>query len=376
MFSENQKISPRQLKRLLVLDFFGKGALLLPAFSQGLTAREFLLHLLPALGLLLLYAWALTRLSFQVRSSFPGYLKGCLGRKTAVLVELGFLAYAFWNLVYLTKVFGTLGCSFVLLEEREEWLLALLLLGALYMALGGLEVRGRTAEVWYPLLFYPMILLLFLSGHNAGELQGGAGAGTQTGGIWQAGGVGQAGGGLRISVILQMFSVFGGTAGFLFLAPRVHGRREGRKAFLQAVGVVAAALLGLFLVLAGNFGEQGISGFRFPAAELMSSAKIPGGFLERWDVIFTALLMGGLFVSAGASLYYGIYLGKCLFPRVNRRWFGGGFCLLAFLAAAGFETYENVVKLYISINSYVLVPLGTAVILLLLWLEKVKRRKK
>lgn len=40
VFSENGKISPRQLRCLLTLDFFGKGALLLPALAEGLTSRN------------------------------------------------------------------------------------------------------------------------------------------------------------------------------------------------------------------------------------------------------------------------------------------------------------------------------------------------
>lgn len=362
MFSGNQKISPRQLKRLLVLDFFGKGALLLPAFSKGVTAREFLLHLLLALGLLLLYGKALTCLSRYVRGDFFAYLKERLGSVTTFLAGVFFLSYALLNLVYFTKTFGTLGHTFVLPETGEPYLMVLLLLGAMYVALGGLEVRGRAAEVWYPVLFYPMLFLLAFCGWNARTA---AASNPVSSGL-----------GLQAKTIFQMFSVFGGTTGFLFLAPQVDGRKKGEKAFLKGMLLTAAALFGLFLVLAVTFGERGISEFTFPTVALMSSAKLPGGFLERWDVIFTALLMAGLFISAGASLYYGLLIGKTLFPGLNRRLTAAGFCLLAFLAAWQWGDYEGIVTVYTRVNSYVLVPVGVSMALLLLWLEKIKERER
>lgn len=362
MFSGNQKISPRQLKRLVVLDFFGKGALLLPAFSGEMTAREFLLNLLFALGLLLLYTGALTCLSGHVRGDFLSYLKERIGRKTTFLVGILLLFYALFNLVYFTKIFGTLGHSFVLLETREEWLMLLLLLGAMYVSLGGLEVRGRTAEVWYPVLFYPMLFLLAFCGLNARNVP--------------AGSVVDGHLGLRAKTVFQIFSVFGGTTAFLFLAPQIEGGIEGKKAFRRAVAVTAAALTGLFLVLTATFGEQGFSEFTFPIIALMSSVELPGVFLERWDVVFTTLLLVGLYISAGASLYYGLLIGKKLFPNINSRLFAGGFCLLAFFAAVWCGDYEKIVTLYIWVNSYVTVPACVAMVLLLLWLEKVKERKK
>ena len=57
MFSENSRISDRQLARLAVLDWFGKGALLLQEMTRTVSVRQFFLYLLA--GFLLVFCLSL-----------------------------------------------------------------------------------------------------------------------------------------------------------------------------------------------------------------------------------------------------------------------------------------------------------------------------
>ena len=82
MFSENGKISPRQLRCLLTLDFFGKGALLLPALAEGLTSREFISCLLIVFLLVFAYGRLVERIGRDCGGNFKAYAEQKMGEKT------------------------------------------------------------------------------------------------------------------------------------------------------------------------------------------------------------------------------------------------------------------------------------------------------
>ena len=79
VFSENGKISPRQLRCLLTLDFFGKGALLLPALAEGLTSREFISCLLIVFLLVFAYGRLVERIGRDCGGNFKAYAEQKMG---------------------------------------------------------------------------------------------------------------------------------------------------------------------------------------------------------------------------------------------------------------------------------------------------------
>ena len=83
----------------------------------------------------------------------------------------------------------------------------------------------------------------------------------------------------------------------------------------------------------------------------MSSARVPGGFLERWDVIFAGLLETMLLVSAGSSLFYLGLIGKLLFPKVGKKLLWGGLAVLVFLVALWCGENGKAAKIYVIWNT-------------------------
>lgn len=122
MFSENGKISPRQLRCLLTLDFFGKGALLLPALAEGLTSREFISCLLIVFLLVFAYGRLVERIGRDCGGNFKAYAEQKMGEKTVKIFLVFFFLYAFWNLVYLLNTFGSVGQAFILPGRKKEFL--------------------------------------------------------------------------------------------------------------------------------------------------------------------------------------------------------------------------------------------------------------
>ena len=105
MFSENGKISRRQLCCLLTLDFFGKGALLLPTFAEGMSGRKFILCLFPVFLLVFAYGRLVEKLGESCGGDFRLFAERKLGKKTTDIFLLFFFLYAFWDLTYLLPTF-------------------------------------------------------------------------------------------------------------------------------------------------------------------------------------------------------------------------------------------------------------------------------
>ena len=361
MFSDNMKISARQVQRLIVLDWIAKAGLLMPRFAAGASGRSFILSLVGGIVLSLLYAWMVGKLSEQVEGSFYDYIKERLGQGCAWLLSLLYICYAFVNTVFLVRLFAAVAVTFVMPETSLEVLMGSVLIGSMYIVYGGLAVKARVGEILFGVVLYPLLFMLLcavLSVDSNYLAPGRAEISLQT---------------LKHS--LQMFIVFGGMGIFLFLSPSLNKRKAMKSILYRAVMLTAGGAFVTFLAAIGAFGESGMRALPWPAIILMSSAEVPGGFLQRWDVVFTSLLLAGFFVSVSTGLFYMKFLaGQVL--GMERKLFIPVSALLVFAAAVWCGSYETAASVYVIINGYLLVPLLVLFTLLLLMVEYVKGRRK
>ncbi|MFQ9152499.1 MAG: hypothetical protein ACLR6B_14440 [Blautia sp.] len=154
MFSENGKISPRQLRCLLTLDFSEKEPCFFRPLAEG-TDQPGVYHAACSSVFLLVFAYGrlVERIGRDCGGNFKAYAEQKMGEKTVKIFLVFFFLYAFWNLVYLLNTFGSVGQAFILPGETKGVLMIMALAAGVCMAYGGAEVRARTAEVLYPLLF-------------------------------------------------------------------------------------------------------------------------------------------------------------------------------------------------------------------------------
>lgn len=364
MFSKNQKVSGRQLQYLIVLDWIGKASLLLPRFTQNSTGRSFIMSLI--LGLLLtgLYLAIISWLSKQVQNDFYGYIHYRIGRGAATAVCLAYWLYVLMNTVYLVRLFMVLAGSF-LLPEFPAGIFPVLLVGAgYYGARGGLEVRGRTAEVVYKPILVPLLIMLLVAAFSIRPeyLAPEAGAyDLQT-----------------LSHGLQIFIAFGGAGIFLFVIPRLNKKSDAGAALMKSLLTVGFGVLALFLVVIGVFGESGMRALPWPVITLMSSVEIPGGFIQRWDVIFAGLLLSSFFVAAVTGLFYMRLMAEELLPATQN----GKLpyleisAVLVLITAYWCGSYETAARIYVIVNGYILIPISVAFTCLLGLIEWFKRRRE
>ena len=363
MFSENQKISLRQLKYMVFLDMLGVLCVLLPVYLEKETPGSMILSLGGGIALWQLLAGLLAE-KLTGESAFAGK-KGqsaaAILLLTAAVIYLTAQAAVFLNLC--AELAGT-----YLLPETPLPLLTLLPLAAgILLARGGVEARGRISEVLGPVILALVLIM------GAGAAAGGKDWGEAS---W-----------LRF----QDRALPGGyecfvCAGGLFLPllrghvkKEEEGMRRKTAGCLRAGSLMAFLLSGaIVLITAVSFGEGGMSRIPFPAVRVMSSVLLPGGFLKRWDVVFLLSLLLSLALALGTALWNLKKTSEAFWrklPAVGKNAggslaFQGLLLFLIYAGASGFLTAEAAMGYYRALNLHLLTPVFLLALFAACWKKK------
>lgn len=366
MFSNNQKISIRQIGRLLILDLFGLGSLLLPGILARTAGPDGVFCILAALAIGLLYIWVLGRVLNRMKGDYYSFLKEQLG------VVCGDILMVFYLFLFL------LTASFVLYQLTiliRAWLLPqgsyfgisfLLILLVAYATVRGLEGRARIYEILFWFLFGPLVVMLVLAARDVNVdywtpifftppesfLQGT---------LW---------------VLIFFLPVFF----ILFLKPYCGKPRKLAGCAARSLGIAAGGIVILYMILQGNFGTKSLEALQRPAITLMSMVKLPGGFFARMDAFMTAIWFFSLFALMNTGVFYSGHILKELFHEKKTN-----YSLLAVLAGCyviglWFFWYGEAAGLFGKFLLRIALPVLAALPLLLWmladWSEKREKRRK
>lgn len=324
MFSDNDQISIRQVFRLFAFDFIGGSTLVLPARLSALAGVDGILSILLGGGIASLYLCFLGMgikrmdsdyLSFLQQSVPVWIYKGILFLLTihCVLVA-GDAAYIFADVMKRQLVTG----------ESFGLILALILLVASYAVYGGVESRARVYEVLFWIIFLPLFLMMLLAARDV-DL-------TSLTPFFSAS-ISSVGRG-SVPVVFCLLPLFL----VLFFPAYVGKEKRGKmvSAVLSALWFALAVLLGLYVILVGNFGTASLASMRYPVITLMSSIELRGSFLKRFDAFMIGIWFFTLFALVNVFMFYGnLFLQKllgCQEKKARGAAFGGIFVLVYVLA--------------------------------------------
>ncbi|WP_395013986.1 GerAB/ArcD/ProY family transporter [Robinsoniella peoriensis] len=361
MFSNNQKISVRQLKRLLVMDWIGKISLLLPRFIVQSSGKDLILSLILGVGITAVYTCIVCYLSRYITRSFGGYVELRLGRASAFALCLVYWSYMFVNLLYITRVFGAVTRQYMLPELSENIPCILMLLGGFYASMDPKERRGRIAEVLYPFVLIPLLILLVIASFGVQSEYF-----TYESANFNA---------VTMKQSFQVFTAFGGVSLILFEAPFIQKsgmrlRTTLKGLMITAIGIGAAILIGI-----GSFGDQGMKALRWPVVTLMSNVDIPGGFLQRFDILFLALLLMSFFVAASTGIFYLNLIFKEMFKQPEEKHYHFLMLILSIASVLWCKNVEIAQQLFLTVNCYLLIPIMAVFTVIFAILEWEKRRR-
>lgn len=367
MFSENNQVSARQIKYLLILEWIARLCILLPVCLQGKSTGSQVICIAAGLVLWCL-VWKMISRWIRPGESFFDALSRVGGTALTVMVSFVGLVYFVAYAAVFLYLCGQLASLYLLPEVPLIVLFVLPLAAGVYLSAGSLEVRARFCEVTGPVVIGLILLLIFLSAFGMEAYQ------SETTLVSLEDAIGRGS--------WEVFACMGGM--FLpVLAGYAKSDKLPRK--IQRAGIFSMVAAGsLCFITAASFGKNGMEAFSFPAVRVMSNVRVPGGFMQRWDIVFLFLLLFSLIVTvAGAFWYMRIFWERLWAISVetyarkkqgeqeltqegavvgagvrNRGLYGGWAVLLAlvFLAAAGFNGELAAVCYYRAFLMQFLIP--------------------
>lgn len=288
IFSNNRKISTRQIRRTMTLEMLGVSSLALPAFLAKTSGMDgiFALILGAAGAACFLKLWK----HFTGRQNFFQALEGCRpAGQLAISFFYGgvFLGISAYILFLLTRVMRE-----QLLNVKYEPLILLTLTAAgVFGVLKGIESRVRIYEVLFWFLIAPLVMILGLASVSVNP------------GYWTP--VFAAEKTAFVKSAYVCFAFFSFSSLFLLFEP--HCSKPGRAIKGVRAGLLIVLILdaAIYLILAGIFQTGLLSELSFPIITLMAVVKLPGEFFERQDAFMTAIWFFCLFSLYNSMLFYG-----------------------------------------------------------------------
>lgn len=298
-FSNNGKVSIRQMKRMLFLELLGFTVLILPGPLAKLCQTDGVFAIFLAAGI-----WGMflkSRKNASVQTAAEQGIAAWMDTVKNILQIILFAAAGGFLMYLLVSI-----TERQLLNSGYLWIIILtILIAGGYGIMKGIESRARIYEILFWILLIPLALILII-------------------GLWN----------VNLDYLLPVFAsspprfllgVAASLAGFLpaalslLLQPSCtepdRVPREAAKTVWSA-GVVCA---GIYLLLTGVFQSGLLSVLKYPILSLMSVVEMPGNLLERLDAPMMIIWFFCLFALFHSLCFYGIEGIQKLFPKQKNR---------------------------------------------------------
>lgn len=383
---ENNRISGRQLGRMVFYDYFALTILVLPGIVAKAAGMDGFFALAAGCaagyGLFLLVLVSMKEMRRDGKT-YDSYLRGYLGSFLTTMILLAELLTALFGAAYGLHLLCVISRQY-LIRETPAWLVLAILTGlAVYALSAGIESRGRMYELLFWFVLIPLLLLFFLAAHNVEADR------------WVP--VFCTEGAKMFKSSYVVFAFFAGSVFLPMLMENVSERANAARVIRQGFLFSTCANLILFLLLTGIFGARTVATMDEAVVTLTAMVKIPGGFFERQDALLCAILLVSMFAFVENMFGYAFWCVKKISvtiqsrserncegiersPKSAHRW-----CLLV----AGAVLYALAVcmqrsrsfrillaRIYLQIVVPVLVGMVLVVCMLSLWNNRRRHRKK
>lgn len=373
MFSDNEKISLRQLKRLLVFDLFAISSMIIPGIAAAASGRDGILSILLALVFAFLYVWILIALSNGIQGTIMEYSGQSAGRIITFSIGVLFIVKLFACCVFAARLFGDI-INQTLLEDTDHRIIIIMLLAvSAYAASKGFETRARIAEVLFYIVIIPVLLFLLL-GLKDIDWTNLLPLFTEDAGDIVRGGY-------------QVFLTFSMLELLLFTIPLISRSRSAGTGDLRrgsglfrnimtALLIVSLLNILFFIVTAGILGVEDTKQKLWSSVTIMQIVKMPGGFVQRQDAFILAIWMLSIFTVISGFFYYMVLTAKHIFRVSTGNWLLILFVLFVFGASVipiDTETYFSYFQKYMM---YIGMPQSVLLPALIVFLGKCRKLRK
>ena len=291
MFSDNGKISVRQLQCLIISDFTAIFMTVLPLVMFGKGTEGIVLEVLSAfvIGALVLYGAS----KIVPEKKNDNMLKA--------LCLFLFCKTLFVNGVYISTAQKVVS-RFVFEGAGSGMIVFLFVLSATYICLSGKESRGRMAEIvaFFILLMSAVIFVLVFSKGDIREMK-------------YALDIGKA----DARGVADALLLMGGLETLYFVWSDVNERKASAPIVSFGIaGVIVVVMMSLSVCLFGVETGQKM----WPVFQMMGNIDFPGLLLQRQDVLFICMYIVGVTMFCAHTVYFlWVYASK-IFESVDKKY--------------------------------------------------------
>lgn len=368
MYSENEKISLRQLKRLIVFDFFGVISLIVPYLIVNTTGYDGILAILIGGIFAVIYLLIILYFVKNIKESYLTFSKRSVGTVLTFIIGALYVIKFSASIVFFTKLFSEV-INQTLLEDYPAILIIIpMILVAGYLAYKGVEVRARVSEVLYFIILVP-ILIYLLTGVKKVDLS-------------------------NLTPILNQrfdYTLLGAGAFFLlfnilelllfikpFVKVDVPKRPLVQSLFsysLQSIIIIIGFSILFFILTVGIIGETAAGETLWSTVIIMQFAQLPGTFLNRQDSLILALWLFTIFSLLSGFLYYLCYIMKDMFRVRTKNCLMPLIMLIIIIFSAVPIDLSQCFSYYMKYLTYIGVPQSILIPLILLLVHRIRENK-
>ncbi|QRG69250.1 GerAB/ArcD/ProY family transporter [Brevibacillus choshinensis] len=223
------------------------------------------------------------------------------GRWLSLPWVLAFLLFMYFSTAIVSRIFGEVVVTSVLLDTPLEVIIITMFLLAQMLCMHEVEVVARINELLFPLILFPVLFIALASFQNAEW--------NNVLPLYRASGKA-----LFEGMYESVYSYAGYEIMLIFFAFAHENNSKARAGFY---GITIAMFVYTLIVLAGTavFGYEELQRVSWPTLELVKTTKVPGLILERLESAFLAVWVAAVFTTVANAYYAFVYGIRQLFNK-------------------------------------------------------------
>lgn len=363
MFSDNNKISLRQMKRLMFFDVIGVSCMIIPYTVSFLSGKAGVIALVLGTAIAVVYGVVMIGFHNYINEDYFEFSKKTIGKAGTFIFGILYFIKLFYSAVFVSALFGRIIGKTLLADTNGKVIIGSLIIVGAYEAYLGIEERGRIAEILYLLFLIPFIIFL-ITGLNKIDIN-------NLMPLLDTGGRSIFTGIYGVIIFYSTFELL------LFSMPYV---REEKKSVVKIVGSVSI-IAGIVNVLTfvntiGILGEKQTIDSLWSSVTVMQVVDMPGGFIKRQDGLLLGIWILSIFTILSTLIFYLSYITKKVLGQKKHRSSIVVISLFIFMIAAASADTESLFNGYGRYMMYIGFPQSLVLPVILILVSWIKNMIK
>ncbi len=328
MYLDNEKISRRQMKRLIVFNIFSISGLILPRIAVASAGRDGLISIFIGLLFALIYIIFIGFITNNISGNLMKYSKENCGRIITFLIGGFYIVKYFASLVLCGRLFAEVIRETLLEDADVRFIILMLILISAYAASKGFEVRARITELLYFIVLIPFVIFLLfgLKSIDPANLLP-LFTKDKTSIIY---------GGYAIFITFTTLEFLIFSAHFIQDKP-IKSSPEGKfndkqeKSFklfrnpnmnyiLNALVIAGIIDILLYLVTTGVLARKDTASKLWSTVSMIQIVDLPGSFLQRHDALMISIWMLSIFTLTSGFFYYLLMITRQIYRLPSQKY--------------------------------------------------------